>query len=165
MTLVGVCCALRSQPELRTGLVEPTQLLQERRADGGELGVGRQARLVGQLLRQGQPTVRPVGHADGDGAVEGDDGGGREVMQDRVEGGDPAPVGALDARGARVAGGDRGLQSVGAGTEGLGGLERGETATEEQRIPGSSLSQRPRPPGCPPWWRCGSLACSTCCCP
>ena len=38
VTLVSVCCALRGQPELRTGLVEPTQLLQERRADGGELG-------------------------------------------------------------------------------------------------------------------------------
>src|SRR5690242_13265226 len=103
--------------ELVPRLAEATQPLQEGRAHRGELGVSHELALLLELVRECESALRPLRHAHGDGAVEGDDGRRQQVLQHGVERGDPAPVGALDAGRTRVAGGDRRLQRVRARTE------------------------------------------------
>ena len=58
--------------------------------------------------------MRSVGHGDGYGAVELDDGGGDELGELGVEDDDAGPVGFRWHAGAGVAGGDLGLEEIGA---------------------------------------------------
>jgi hypothetical protein len=55
-----------------------------------------------------------VGHGDGYGTVELDDGGWSELGEFRVEDDDAVPVGFGWRAGAGVAGGDLGLEQIGA---------------------------------------------------
>lgn len=76
--------------------------------------VRRELGLVRERVDEGEPRLRPLGHADGDGAVQLHDGRGEHLREPRVERGDTRPVGGGGLAGARVAGGDRGLEGVGA---------------------------------------------------
>ena len=91
--------------------------------------------------------------------VEFDDRGAGEGRQSVVERDDPRPIGLLDA-GARLAGGDRGLQGVGAQdtAELLGALQSGQAAVDEDVVPAArscSASSTGSPAG-PTWPRSAS---------
>ena len=55
------------------------------------------------------------GHGERDGTIELDDGRGLALSERGIECGDALPVGLIAGTGARVAGGDGGLQRVGTG--------------------------------------------------
>ena len=68
-------------------------------------------------------------------------GDGATCAERVVERGDARPVGLLGGAGARVAGGDRGLQRVRArrAAEPLGALERGQPAADQQLVPARAV--------------------------
>lgn len=73
-----------------------------------------------------QAGAWPVHHGDGDDAVQCDDGAGRGDVQQVVEGEDLRPVGVFGSGRVVVHGGDRRLQTVGAGAGGGGGERPGD---------------------------------------
>src|ERR1700733_10201619 len=98
-------------------------------------------RLQRRLRRQGidefETRSGAVGHADCNRAIELYDRRGHELRQRIVERGDPRPVGLIRRAGARMAGGDGGLQRVvaDAAAESFDAFEGRETAAYEKMIP------------------------------
>src|SRR5690349_11162531 len=82
-----------------------------------------------------------VGHGDGDGAIEFDDGGCREMRKLFVEAGDARPIRFFGGASASVAGGNGGLQSVrsGCGVRFFREVESGESAANEELIPKAAV--------------------------
>ena len=85
-------------------------------------------------LESGGGTLRKT---DGYGAVECDDGRRADLKQSVVEKDDALPVGLFGCASSGVAGGDRGLQSVVAGSaaELLCVLERGHSSLDLRVVP------------------------------
>src|ERR1700730_14063758 len=78
-----------------------------------------------------------LGHGDGDGAVELDDGGGDELGELGVEDDDAGPVGFGWRVGAGVAGGDLGWEEIGAagGVDFMSAFDGGQSAMDQELIP------------------------------
>jgi hypothetical protein len=93
--------------------------------------------LLLERVHDREPRGGPLGHGDRHGPVQLHDGRGHEARERGVEHGDPVPVGLLRRPRAGVAGGDGGLEPVGAeaAAERLGPLERRQSAADEQLIP------------------------------
>jgi hypothetical protein len=88
-----------------------------------------------------------VGHGDGYGAVELDDWGWGELGEFGVEDDDAGPVGFGWRAGAGVAGGDLGLEEIGAagGVDFMSAFDCGESAMDEELIPlGCGFDRRVR---------------------
>src|SRR5947208_16701567 len=101
--------------------------------------------LEGRLGNEGVHDLEACGgserHAVRDSAIEFYDGGRGELRERIVEGRDAGPVRLLGRRRARVTGGDRRLQRVGAEgpAELLGPLQRREPATHQEVIPARTV--------------------------
>src|SRR5450432_4178646 len=78
-----------------------------------------------------------VGHGDGYGAVELDDGRGDELSELGVEDDDAGPVGFGWRAGAGVAGGDLGLEEIRAagGVDSMSAFDCGKAAMDQELIP------------------------------
>src|SRR5215468_9629284 len=119
------------------GAVEPAQVF---RAGGGQVVVAGQLRLGGEGVEGCQRGGGPAGLAEGDGAVEGHDGGGPDRDQLVVEGQDLRPVGGLEAGRGGVGGGDGGHQGVaGVGAVGQRLAGEGEAFADLAVVPGVAV--------------------------
>jgi hypothetical protein len=100
--------------ELGPGFLVTAELEKKVSANAWKKMVALEGRLFGERFDEGESDGWAGGHGDGDGAVELDNGGRREPDELGVEGGDPMPVCGVRRVGAGVAGGDGGLEGVGA---------------------------------------------------
>ncbi len=98
--------------ELRARLVVAAELREQVAAHGRQQVVAAQRRLASERVDQLERRLRAERHPDRDRAVELHHRRRRELGESVVEGDDALPVGVLGDPGARVAGGDRGLQRV-----------------------------------------------------
>jgi hypothetical protein len=149
--------------ELLAGLAVAAELGEEVAADGRELGVAIEGSLVQQGVGDLQPLGRAGGHPDRDRAVQLNDRRGCDVGEHPVERGDAPPVGVLGRERAGVAGGDLGLQGVGAeGAERVGAGERlqaaaigditSTTSRRNWRLASETLVSRAPGPPCATAW-------------
>src|SRR5712691_8647262 len=92
----------------------PAETAEEIGAGGGEEVVRGELTAGREGVEEAEARGGAFGHGDGDGVVQGDDRGGEALEEEGVERGDLAPIGVGGARSARVDGGDRGLERVGA---------------------------------------------------
>src|SRR6266571_714903 len=123
--------------ELGARLAEPAEPGQQVAPDRGELGVAGQDGLAGERVGDFQALARAEGHADGDRAVQLDHRGRGQVGEHHVQRGDALPVGVLDRRRPRVAGGDLGLHGVAARriVDPLRPGQGGQAAADQQPVP------------------------------
>jgi hypothetical protein len=97
--------------------------------------------VVGEGIDERESGGGAGGHGDCDGAVELDDWGGCEAVELGVEGSDAMPVGVFRGGCLSVAGGDGGLEDVGArlgavlGDDLLREGEGGEATADKKLIP------------------------------
>jgi len=118
----------------------PAQLRQQVAAHAGQQVVGAQRGHVQQGVGEGQARLRTIRHAQRDGAVQFHDGGGHQLGQCIVQGGDAGPVRRFRRQRPRVAGGDGGLQRIRPeGTEAAGALQRREAAADQQPVPARAV--------------------------
>src|SRR5215207_5881213 len=127
--------------ELGARVGEPAQLLQQVAAHGREEVIAVQGRLLGEVVDEPQCLSGPERHADRDRAVEVHDRRRRDLGEAVVDGDDAHPVGVLRRPGARVAGGDRGLQRVRAdgAARRVRALQGGEPAANEHPVPARAV--------------------------
>ena len=111
--------------ELSSGFMMAAKFVEEVSADAGEEVVA--GERGGEGVYECEAGLGAVGHGDGYGAVEFDDGGGAELGELGVEEDDAGPVGFGGSAGAGVAGGDLGLEEIGAaaGVDSKGAFDRG----------------------------------------
>ena len=88
------------------------QFAEEVGADAGKKMVARQRGLGSEGVYKREAGPGAVGHGDGHGTVELDDGGWSELGELGIEGDDAEPVGFGGRAGAGVAGGDLGLEEI-----------------------------------------------------
>src|SRR6266516_1739541 len=136
--VVGERC---STLELLTCLVQAAELGQEVAADAWQEVVTLQRRVRGERVDELQARGRAERHRERDRAVQLHDGGWRELGERLVERRDARPVRLLGGPCPPVTGGDRGLQRIRAerAPEGLGPLQRGQTAADEQLVPSATI--------------------------
>jgi len=113
------------------------QFVEEVGADAGEKMVARERGFGREGIHECEAGLGPVGHGHGYGTVEFDDGGWSELGELRVEHDDALPVRFGWRAGASVAGGDLGLQEIGAagGGDFMSAFDRGEPAVYQDLIP------------------------------
>jgi len=86
-------------------------------ADAGEKMVARERGFGREGVYEYEAGLGAVGHGDGYGTVEFDDGGSHELGEFGIEDNDAVPVGFGGRPGAGVAGGDLGLKEIGAAAD------------------------------------------------
>ena len=108
----------------------------------------RQGRIVAEgvgadLVHQPEARFGPEGHAVGDCAIEIDYGRGRHDAQPVIERGDARPVGLGGLARAGVAGGEGGLQHIGAvAAQRFGAGQRIEAPADQQMVPARAILLR-----------------------
>ena len=118
-------------------LVGATGALEEVAADREQAGVV--SVVFGQKIQEGESGVRPIGHADGDGASDPSRGRRPDREQRSVEGCDLDPVGLLDRRCLSVQGGDCCLELERSGlTESAGSFEERGASIDQVVVPGGA---------------------------
>ena len=98
--------------ELGAGFGVAAQFIEEVGADSGEKMVARKRGFGSEGIYECEAGLGAVGHGDGDGTVEFDDGGWSELGKFVVEVYDAGPIGFRWRAGAGVAGGDLGLDEI-----------------------------------------------------
>lgn len=95
---------------------------------------------VADLVHQSEAGFGPEGHAVGDRATEIDHGRGRHDAQPVIERSDAPPVGIVGPARAGVAGGERGLQHIGAvAAQRFGAGQRIEAPADQQMVPARAI--------------------------
>src|SRR5690606_12215399 len=137
----GVAGELRRALELRAGPTAPPEPCEQVAAHAGEQVVAAQGRLVHQRVGDLQAPLGTVRHPDRHHPVQLHDGRRGRLREDAVQGRDLLPVGVLGGGRLRVAGGDRGLQHVGAGrfADGLRAEQGGVAAVDEEPVPEAAV--------------------------
>ena len=97
--------------------------------------------MILDRLDQRESSGWALGHGHGNGAVEVDHGGGRNLRQAAVKSRDALPIGVARLAGAGVAGRDGGLEGVGAIFTAKRNclIESGKAATDQQLVPKSTI--------------------------
>jgi hypothetical protein len=118
--------------ELGTGVAVAAQFVEEVGADAGEKMVARKRGLGSEGVYECEAGTRAVGHGDGYGAIELDDGGGDELGELGVEDDDAVPIGFGCGAGTGVAGSDLGLEEIGAagGVDFMSTFDCGQSAMD-----------------------------------
>jgi hypothetical protein len=119
-----------------SGLGEIAELAVELALGGVAEAVTLRLVVVGDGLKGVECGGWPFDLAQGYGAVDEDDGGGLELLQEIVEGEDVFPVGEGEAVGGDVGGGQFGLKVIGGEVVSVGGLaEVSEAAVDHGAVP------------------------------
>ncbi len=102
--------------------------------------VAPERRVVGDGVEDCETRGGAEGHGVGDGAIELDHRARRHLGEHVVERRDAPPVGLLGLAGPGVAGGNGGLQHIGAGADqALGFVEGGEAAADQHLVPQGAI--------------------------
>src|ERR671925_599214 len=127
--------------ELGARLLGTTEFLEQIAPHRGQLMVVTQRWLGAKRLDQLECRLRAESHSDGDRTVQLDDWRRYELGERVVERDDALPIRVTGVAGARVAGGDRGLERVRPerAARALRALERGEPAADEHPIPAGAV--------------------------
>jgi hypothetical protein len=127
--------------ELGAGFGVAAQFVEEVGADAGEKMVARERGFGSEGVYECEAGMGAVGHGDGYGTVEFDDGGWSELGEFGVEDNDAGPVGFRWRAGAGVAGGDLGLEEIGAagGVDFMSAFDCGEASADEEEVPVGSV--------------------------
>src|SRR5262249_46793946 len=131
--------------ELGARLLVAAELDQEIAAHARQQMVVLECRLLADRIDEAQARFRAERERERYRAVEIDDRGGRELSKRAVKPDDPEPVGLVCRARPRMAGGNRGLQGVGAkrrptgARRRLGVIQRSEAAADEQLIPARTV--------------------------
>ena len=123
--------------EFCTRLFEAAEFFEEIAAHAWQQVVALERRLGGQCINEFQTRCRTERHSHCHRAIQLDDRRWRELRERHRRARRCAPSPFPRSARAGVAGGDRGLQRVGAerAAELLGAFERGETTTNQKLIP------------------------------
>ena len=118
--------------ELGAGFGVAAQFVEKVSADSGEKMVARKRGFGSEGVYECEASLRAVGHGDGYGTVEFNDGGWSELGEFGVEDDDAGPIGFGWRAGAGVASGDLGLEEIGAarGVEFMSAFDCGESAMD-----------------------------------
>ena len=132
---------MRGAREFGARFVDSIQLGQQVAAHRRQQVVVPERGFAGERLHQFQPGRRAEGHAHRHGAIERNHGRRRDLRQRVVERGDARPVGVGGSRGARMAGGDGGLQGIDVerAGQGLRVFQRRQAAPDQQAVPAAAI--------------------------